>query len=977
MMNITNLVLRFQWTRPLADPPWNYADFQSRNFARPLGGQVLSISADRKTVGVSDSLTAGKHQREWMVVLSGSDVWSLYRIEDNTASALILFQAASSNLAMNDWVGIAEDLSPKVVEFSVNRSRWAHKAILNISFVEGTKVERMDVLCVRQEKDGRWQTLGWFLVEDIDSGLRREVVVTAPDLLHLGDLDLSSDAFQADLIFPHRRISPAAGKSQDDMVVVLSKFTEGSQYAFYQGLGGAANLNHTDNWATDPPPILWISSNSNDSISSSDYRINLGQDPVEVLYGQGKILADKAWFDGKGTYLKAQYAYYAHYRYTILGKVETVGAVGGNIQVSNAYYVQGYNEFPATGERMKGMTLRFRTGKARGFDFVVQDNTANTLTFAPRGGITASDIAPGDLFEVQCANYPHQLVERMARNMGFMPWIPGQMPLQINLLKEVLIRMDADVIFYDASAGTYTNISSQAQDDTTQKTLLIESGDALYIGYSLPFYHIELVTYASGTGVSGFSISILWPSAISTFVEEDETENWKHSGLIRFIPFFGANYWPVVNDSTFGNLTGKTQFWVKVSFTGGTTLYYKAIAVQSRINAKPAWSFAVEDEITHNRALERMLQDDSGKSILPPNYNWYVNPDGKLMMDGFTQGPPTKEIRRIISLARSTQEEVATSVLVLGEMQDRQDYALASMGALITSTWANTAPGTDPVAYWSDARGPSVIIDGEIKDVSPLAWYNSHAGAERGKTGGWGLAANNEATIKNQILWQVDLGSVRSEIEEVRLRYWHRTPGEGNRWTVFTLEVSTDGSVWVPLSTNARRYTSPTRTAFVEDVWTENEAGWQSSFRYIRFILNQGWWREGKYLSPTFQELIVSSGFIHKAQVTIGDDPPFNTTYYQSLKRKLGKRTKVWGPLPFRNKAAMVKFAKQLLRSLVSMNDPWRIESIDGFTLGETVRFLVNHPLNDSGSLEGVVVEMDENSNGLVSIVLVDYNYRS
>lgn len=148
------------------------------------------------------------------------------------------------------------------------------------------------------------------------------------------------------------------------------------------------------------------------------------------------------------------------------------------------------------------------------------------------------------------------------------------------------------VLLYDASAGTYTDDTTDATDVGANDVALIpdpvDIGDALYIGHDTPFDRIIMDIGTAGVPDTAWAFSFQWygPDGwkeLSNTDFEDQTYRFKKSGTKLKIKFNKPAKW---ESST---VDGKNAYWIRIYVTDGDAVTTQPLATQIWVKVMTEW----------------------------------------------------------------------------------------------------------------------------------------------------------------------------------------------------------------------------------------------------------------------------------------------------------------------------------------------------------------------------------------------------
>jgi len=938
------------------------------------GGVVGSVTGDTITLSLArqainpvtraiafDDHLSADHTGRTLLLLTGDQASESFRIASNTtddSDEVTCTGVDFSDVSAGDIVVICDRFKPDSAECHRNidelMASFSAHVNTNVGDSERGWFNSRAWVCWRC-KVGRgatstgWFDLGWFPLNAAPKDPTNSV--NGKDALRYCTLTAHEGSYKPDQIKVHERVTNTVGQR----CVVLKMIDESDApgnpddglFRFFDSPEATDALvlaNHTTNWASLPPPMIYTSADNNDTITGDDELLVLGQ--AATLYpGLGELqIAAEQWndiVDAGRDYVKVRYERLA------MGPDQLRGvATGVSTTTVTDTNLTGALALPTTGIGLTGIRLRATSGDARGQSFTVASNTATAITLT--ADIEAAGFAVGDAYELYNINEPRRIIEDLLRAYGYQ-FTEADLPLYVATLDEILIDGACDeVAFYDASLTSYTDLTAAVKDETSTSNLAVAAGDMVYFRGSAAWDR-QGFRFGTTVGITAF-VKEYWNGSAYTALPS--------YGLVdptALLTTDGTMAWNRPADWRPTNINGGSDGFVWrlriTGVTGSPALQLKRVTLRGRPSAPPpAEAPWVWSELDDDRRLQQYVDSLREYGLIPPNWILRADPSGAIQGQTAVQGIAADwSLWDIINLRQDDDDSsLRTGVLGKGISYDIANVATEAAGASIALTSelsAKITAGSVAVGTSSDraTHGLAGIIgDNYYRDADTIP--GAPAGPQYLYRYGFTTSesSTDQRALDDLPLWTVDLGQAYTDLSEVevfidnRVHPYQRNAevfdGEGP-W--FGLEVSSDGSTWLPLCTPAVGQQIEQRA----DRWyafSDGDALWQKAWRYLRMKCVVG----GKVRQGVTPAIIRESGQVVTLRVRrsgelqetvwLGEDEPFTAQKYQDILRAYGRRLHIFPrPDPTANTSAQVReVALSTLRELASLFPSYSIDGV-------------------------------------------------
>jgi len=1010
---------------PTANPPYHAADDLPTFEGGVVGsatGDTVTLSLARQVINVTDrsdsyQTSFGQDQTgRSMIVRSGALAGNVYAITDSGAMTLTCDGEDLSSMAAGDVVVIGDRLQlvPGARcsrDIDTMSAQFGGELAWDGDALPAAKIKASSWIYWRQKCDGNgettgWYDMGWFRVTLPPKGKRPDpyLGINAGDAL--ADLAVQpwTGSFAQDVIEAHERATNTVGSR----CVVLKKIDETTgddgMFRFLDSPEATAAkvlVNHTTHWCVLPPPVLYASADTNDTISAGDRLVPPGQG-IDILYGTGEVrVQSQTWNDSyvdeSLPNLKAQYSRYATYLDQTVGTSTTVAAA-----VLTDSTRTGALVWPTTGVGLTGMTLRATSGYARGKTFTIASNTANSITATE--SLTDAEMVTGDTYEVHAINDPRRIIEDLLLKTDFQ-MRDANRALYVADLDEILVPGYAEqVLFYNGS--TYTDLTAAAQDETSTSDTLDASGEILYLGHPNRFLIPKLwlgAPWTSGAGVWEYWNGSAWTTAELTGFVDGTAE----------LTVTGAVHVPLLSDwrPTTVNSGDEAYFLrYRCTSTPSGALGLDAIEIMGRPSAPPPseaeWMEAYdEDDAKPAEFIQQLRQN----GLVPPNWILLVDREGVVQGSEIVQATAAEWTCDILHTIEELVDpaSIKTGVLVRGQSYDTSNIAVRDTGVTIEQTTelqakitANTVlPGTSNdhsvhslygIISNVDERmvnGWVYVANGQLAGV-PADWQAADITGPQLRLR-WGYAtgenASDQRELDNLPLWIVDLGQSYSDISEVAIvidngahPWMNRAQTHAGDKPIFALEVSSDKSSWVPLCDTAAAQAIREQGKLSEYLYTSGDSRFQRTFRYLRKkCVIGGWITQGRtagQVRESGQVVVLKVRRSGELQQTLylGDDI-FDAGIYATMRRRFRRRLlvdQVLDPSADTDDRIMTRARKRLRESL------YRSPDISVDSVRPDVNLFETVAVTDASlgiDAEHLITSISLGSGGMASLTMRNY----
>lgn len=834
---------------------------------------------------------------------------------------------------------------------------------------------------VDDSEDSGWFTMGWFEVsrcDDSDEVKSVKAVAQCSDALKWFNDQSWYGTYSADKIYvPHRYNSAA------DAVVPLVMIDERSgpltppEDGFMRCVDSPETAsdakklaNHTTNWCVLPPPVIYRSADQNATISQLDEVLAIA-DGLDILYGSGEIRIQGKFYDDNFTngksdsldhkrpYIKVKYYRWAIEPDLVRGTVTSLTTVGTTDDTINDSNLTGSLVLPTAGKGVTGMKVRITSeGGARGKTFTVTANTASTMTLGEN--LTSAGVIVGDTWELADIQDPKRRLEDLLLATGYQ-MRNQDLPLYVDTLEDILAESDATAVIIDDSG--YTNVTADVTDGTVGTNLPSANNAALYIANAHPFMQVYL--QFSSVWATGSWVAEYWNGSVFTTIPSygysDGTGYYYSSGTIKWLK---PNDWAV---TTVDGVSDEL-FWIRLrntsDATGTATL--TRLTLMGRPSAESPLTVLDVDAAPPSGILSKWRSSQ----LIPPNYVLYADYRGRIEGSNVTQSAATNWTYTRQTAARRTRDstDIKTGVLYRGWSSDISNIAMDDGTVTISetsevTTLMNEKPDGSPytpVLYGVGGRvnrGPAnddylgigLIIDGV--DLRPLCariagsqfeerWgYCSYVSGVAHDKAGYADSNQYLHYIDDCPLWQVDFGSVITSFSSITVVIdgncspfvHHDDAGRIN--PVVALDVSSDGSIWVPLSDSASAISIDSKGT-KEYTFASNDKNWQFDFRYLRYrcVVGGVVWSYGWVAADSGMVVVLKCYRSQELRQLswLSDTAPYSSsTVYSDRYRRYGRKLQVQQAIDYSASNDLL-VARMARRNLAEFNQQFPNPTIDG-----------------------------------------------
>ena len=600
-----------------------------------------------------------------------------------------------------------------------------------------------------------------------------------------------------------------------------------------------------------------------------------------------------------------------------------------------------YSPTGPTYKSLAGRTLRFLTGKAKGLTAtILPGNTSDSVTISVDP--TLSGAADGDTVQIGGINDPKEMLETCMLQSGYQVCDPNR-PLYMSDFDQALLPDTAAAIYASIGGvlGDYTTLMSNA---SLGATLTLAPGDWIAVGHTYPMGYVwwegtgdglgdVLTQYWGGTPDGGAWLYV--PEMVGqTF---DQTGGFVQTGLMGFArppksysySSAAATDWSitqlspsVVYPSGTPQASGQL-FWVRFINEGGrsTTINTTLLQPRERAQMKSPEQY-IEQQNKH--ALD-VFHEARNANVLPPNWIFRAAPSGNIVAQTAVQQANASWATTSAMRIRKTNidQDLVTKCLYTGYSDNWTNIAITSnllnpdgtpinlkltedaglIAEGLARAYSNQHVGVNEVPGTTGYGDISMVLAAGNLSITPIpdGTISPVDGKTRGYWGCWQYFRTvdypgSQAPIDNVPLWTLDFGEVQQNLNEVHLWTNDVVKPETNAKPlgvppILALEVSSDGSNWYWLS-NSTMSIQMSNAAFLDSRFTSGDAGWQSSWQYLRCRCI----RSGLYGSSGHNRsytgcvcgLMIYQNNNIMAKIELGKDAPFTAQTYVDRRRRYG-----------------------------------------------------------------------------------------
>lgn len=601
-------------------------------------------------------------------------------------------------------------------------------------------------------------------------------------------------------------------------------------------------------------------------------------------------------------YLKIRYAKWCGDGDVRLGVV--TGLSGGGTIVSCSGFT-GALELPDPGAApyigMVDRTLRFTSGLARGATFTILDNDATTVTLDRSA--SAEGAATDDEFEIGRINDPVEVLETSLLMSGYQVG-NDELPMFVAPLEPALQPDTAESIqYYVDSVPSWTDLTSTLANESMDVEVALVTDDLIAVGnqfpYSWLYFNAESVLGVEDV-VHEYWNGTTW-ATIPALRYDDQTADiagtLAHSGYIHFNR---PDNWELTTINGIGPL-----FYTRLRGTGaGGAATLRRIQVLARSQFKSPTQFVLKD----NHNAQAIFGDCRSQRVLPPNWVLRADTSGAIRGQAVVQQAATWEATSVMGMRHvSHDSDIITAATYTGYSENRDNLAIGGrtipgntevisiIDEIVNLAPADISTSTVNVPTNDHTNGINGLIRGLLKissDPDPAGGY----------LGAWQAVRTGSDPAKpiSQVpLWTLDLGGTVENLNEVHLYTNndikpHEITNQSNSVPTLALQVSDDYLTWYPLCSTASTIALKAmgQNGFLDSRFTSREAGFQSSWRYLRCVCAISGWYAHSGTTYAHTGCCLGVRIYQNQQLTVtvkmGVDAPFMAQEYTDRARRYG-----------------------------------------------------------------------------------------